>query len=546
MIVHYPNTYGSASALGPRPRLVLDEPTEKELLDSLRLLSSDPAKVRAFERWSVYSENFAFMVRALIDATHFDDEIKRRIHSHIRTSTNLALDITNWVCNVFKHAGASHISVEGARDSQVEALRSIVIESGLYRHARSWNREAFLCGPVTAIPVIRGGRLNFDTLLPHFYSAVDSAEDLWGAPLAAAWDVDPCRGSAGFLHHYGAGAMYRPDTVALYLDGFAWRYYGRKASTSAMPGVPSQDGDFELLGVEEHGVGEFPGATLSLDIAHGGSRWDCDRHQRLIDATVTVAAIEATLAFVRKSQNKKLMTMIGQLEGFAKGQTVDPEKPLVGNAQSPETVAINVLDFDLDPSRTLKHSDWIAANTAKSYGGTVINGEVTFSHEALTELRNEQIPFAVEFLRDLLAKAVATCKAQRHPLYLDLPDPEQVREGLTIKHPPLARSFANVDEQIKWSQYALSRGLYRFEDLLRPSMPEASEGELAEHIVANLEAQAPIIEMMTTRDQSLASSTDEDVPQSETEAQRFGRTGPEARDNPDEDEDDNEDDDRNE
>lgn len=517
----YHNPHSSVSALGPQPRLVLDEPTEQELLESLQVLGSDPAKVRAFERWSVYSESFAFMVRSLIDATHHDDDVKKRIYSHIRTSTNLALDITNWVCNVFKHAGASHIGIEGARDSQVEALRSLVVESGLYRHARSWNREAFLCGPVTAIPVIRGSKLGFDILLPHFYSAADSAEDLWGAPLAVAWDVDPRRGSAGFLQHHGLASAYGTDTAAVYLDGFAWRYYGRKGATKAL----------ELLGVQEHGVGEFPGATLSLDIAHGGSRWDCDRHQRLIDATVTVAATEAILNFVRKSQNKKLMTMIGQLEGFAKGQTVDPEKPLVGATRSPQSVDIQVLDFDLDPTRTLKHAEWLISNTAKSYGGTVVNGEVTFSHEALTELRNEQIPFATEFLRDLLSKAVATCKAQRHPLYLDLPDPEQVREGLTIKHPPLARSFANVDEQIKWSQYALSRGLYRFEDLLRPSMPEASADELTDHIVANLEAQAPIIEMMTTRDQSLASSTTtEDVPQSETDAQKHGRTGPAVRD----------------
>lgn len=517
--MHHTNPHSSVTALGPRPRLVLDEPTEKELLESLQVLGSDPAKVRAFERWSVYSEDFAFMVRALIDATHYDEDIKRRIYSHIRTSTNLALDITNWVCNVFKHASASHLDVEDARDSQVDALRALVAESGLYRHARSWNREAFLCGPVTAIPVIRGRKLGFDTLLPHFYTAVDSAEDLWGAPLAVAWDVDPRHGSAGFLQRHGLASSYGKDTAAVYLDGFAWRYYSRKGAQS-----------FELLGVQEHGVGEFPGATLSLDIAHGGSRWDCDRHQRLIDATITVAAIEATLAFNRKSQNKKLLAMIGQLEGFAKGQTIDPEKPLAGNTHAPEQVAIDIHDFDLDPTRTLKHAEWLIGNTAKSYGGAIVNGEVTFSHEALTELRNEQIPFATEFMRDLLAKAVATCKAQRHPLYLDLPDPEQVREGLTIKHPPLARSFANVDEQIKWSQHALSRGLYRFEDLLRPSMPEASEGELTDHIIANLHAQGRLIEIMTTRDQSLESSNTEDVPQSETEAQKHGRTGPAVRD----------------
>ena len=514
----------SGSAYGPRPQLVLDEPSEQELLESLRFLGSDPGKLKAFNRWQVYTEDFADQIRSFIDATHYDAEIKERIYSHIRVSNNLALDIANAVNVVWKHAAASHVSVEGASESQNAALRALINESGLWRHARSWNREAFLCGPVIAIPVIRNGRLGFDSLLPHFTTTLDNPDDPHGAPLSAAWDVTAPRGPAiNPLGSHNLLVGYGQDTRAIVLDGFAWRYYGH------------DKGSFELLGVEEHGIGEFPGALLDLEVSHGGSRWDCSRHQRLVDATVMVGAIEAILSFVRKAQNKKLLTAIGNTKGLNKGQTLDAEKPLVGQTDNPNELDLTVIDFDISPENHLRHAQWIRETITRSYGGQLGEGsglerEVRFSHDSLTEQREEQIPFAVDFMRDLLSKAIRTCIVQRHPLFLDLPDPEAVRAGLSIKHPPLARSFASVEEQIKWQNHSLSRGLVRFEDLLRPSMPSASEAELRAHLIGNLESQAEIITMMTTRDQSLASRNNTEVPVSETDAQRHGKTGPQVRD----------------
>jgi hypothetical protein len=133
-------------------------------------------------------------------------------------------------------------------------------------------------------------------------------------------------------------------------------------------------------------------------------------------------------------------------------------------------------------------------------------------------------------MRELLAKAVATCKAQGHRLAAWLPSPESVREGLIVKFPPLSRSFANVDEQLKYEADALSRGKYSFADLVRPMLPGASDDELERFIKENLEKQAPLIALMTTRDQSLAPA-----PANETESQRNGRQGPEVRDSNNED-----------
>jgi hypothetical protein len=515
----------SGPAYGPRPRLVLEDGEDIEsLLEGLRYIESDPVKKGALDRWLIYSEDYADLIRKQIDVTHYDNSIKARIFRHIKLSNNLALDVANAICNVWKHASTSHVSVEGASESENAALRELMRESGFHRHARSWNREAFLIGPTTAIPVVRGRTLQFDTLLPHFYATIDNPDDAWGPPLAAAWEIRP--------HRSGLPSAFQQPSraaTAVILDGDSWRYFEGK------------DGNFRLLDEVPHFVGEFPGATLDFDIAHGGTRWECDRHQRLIDATITVGAIEAILSFIRKSQNKQLLTMIGNMDGVTSGQTLEPEKPIVGRTDNPAQLALSVIDFDLDPENHIKHEAWIMQTIARSYGGqvasrpgssSILEAEVSFSHEALTEARNEQIPFAKDFTRDLMAKAVMTCKRQRHPLATDLPDANAVREGLNVKYPPLGRSFASVDEQIKWQNHTLQRGTSRFEDILRPSMPDASEQELKDHIVANIKAQGEIIEMMTKRDQSVSPQDDEpgNVPKSETESQSNGRQGPEVRD----------------
>jgi len=62
------------------------------------------------------------------------------------------------------------------------------------------------------------------------------------------------------------------------------------------------------------------------------------------------------------------------------------------------------------------------------------------------------------------------------------------------------------------------------------TLPGASDDELERFIKENLEKQAPLIALMTTRDQSLAPA-----PANETESQRNGRQGPEVRDSNNED-----------
>ncbi len=516
-------------AYGPRPSLAL---TREQAFDFVELIPGyidletwSPEKQRAKARFDVLTEDYEQLIARKIDNTHYDESVRADLKTHITLAHNIALDMTREICVVWKHDARRY--VPDASDAQNEALRQLVLETNYHTHARSWNREAFFLGPVTVIPVMRGNKMFFDTLLPHFYVTQDDPDRPWAAPLAAAWKVLDSR-----EHSFARSAFYSQvhHQSAIVLDGEAWRYY-RKA-------IVEDEVSIEEISVVPHGLGEFPGATLSFNLSHGDGRWSCTAHQRLFDATVTVSYLDAVMNLIRKGQNQKLLVIKGQLDETAKGQVRHPEGSMRIDANNASLVDVAALDFNTDPENAIKHQGWVMQGIARSYGGQVasrpggtsqLEMEITFSHDALTEQRNEQIPFALEFERELWAKTVRVARQQRHPLADDLPDSDAIRESLIVEFPPLARRFDNIDAEIKYNDWALSKGIKSLKDVIRPVMPHASDEQCQQRIADNLDSDAPLITKMTTRDQSMAPT----APSNETESQINGARGPEVRDSPD-------------
>ncbi|MGH1451197.1 MAG: hypothetical protein ACRBBM_17470 [Pseudomonadaceae bacterium] len=493
--------------------------------DRVPVVEELPHKIEARKRFDILTEDYKGLIEEKIGNTHQDKTIKADLGEHIDLSTNLGLDITSAICVVWKHDAVRY--VPGATDEQNEALRKLVLETDYHTHARSWNREAFFLGPVTVLPVLRGERMTFDTLLPHFYDTIDNPDNLWGSPMAALWKVLPNLNAPA-----KAASQFASDreTVAILLDQESWRYYGASKNGAYL----------EPIGSMDHGLGEFPGSTLSFERPHGVGRWDCRQHQRLVDATITISYLDACLGLVRKGQSQKILTLIGDLSSVPKGQRRHPEGPIVANTDGDTSqVQINALDFNTDPEYAIKHQAWKMQGIARSYGGQVasspgtsshLEAKVQFTHDALTEQRNEQIPFALEFERDLWAKTIRIAKTQRHPLADQLPDSEDVRESLVVEFPPLSRRFADIKSEIEWKDWALSKGIISHRDLIRPIMPGVSPEQLTQRIADNLDDQAPLIAKMTTRDQSMAP---EASPANKTESQLNGEQGPAVRDSKD-------------
>ena len=522
----YATNIQAGPATGPRPLFALSDYDADDLVnDRLPTVEEQPHKVAARERFDILTENYKGLIEQKIRRTHHDKTIRKDLFEHIDLSTNLALDISNAICVVWKHDAVRY--VPGASEEQNEALRLLVQETDFHTHARSWNPESFFLGPVTVLPVLRGERMTFDTLLPHFYDTIDNPDNLWGAPMAALWKVLPNLNAPS-----KASARFSADreTAAILLDQDSWRYYAHDSTGTFL----------EPIGSMQHGLGEFPGATLSFERPHGVGRWSCRHHQRLVDATITISHLDACLGLVRKGQSQKILTLIGDLNSIPKGQMKHPEGPLVANTDGDTSqVSIDALDFNTDPEYAIKHQAWKMQGIARSYGGQVsssagstsqLESQVQFTHDSLTEQRNEQIPFAREFERDLWSKTVRVAKSQRHPLADQLPDSDAIRESLVVEFPPLSRRFADIKSEIEWKDWALSKGMISHRDLVRPIMPGASDKQLTQRIADNLDDQAPLIAKMTTRDQSMAP---EASPANKTDSQLNGEQGPAVRDSKD-------------
>lgn len=507
-------------AFGPRPELVVPDAAAEDLAQQSRKLNSDPRKRKAHERFLIYSEAYAPLVVQRIFEEYQDAETKRQLERFVDLSVNLALDVTLGTCVVWKHPAQRQLKDAGEEANK--AFQELVKECRFASLSKSLNRQAWYLGPTTAIPVMRGGKMTHDVLLPHFYDTIQDPQDPWGNPLAAGWDVQLPSGPLWTI-----ADDKRPEASAIVLDGETYRYYSLGDKTKVVATVP-------------HGLAEFPGTTLRFDHTHATSWWGCDRHERLTHATIAVSVIQSALGFVRKSQNKWLLAITGNLSGMPAGQKIDPETPLTGNADSPQQINFQTLNFDTDPKNFISHAVWIMNTVARSYGadlvsggtvdagGSAIGSDVKFSYEAQTELRNEQIPFARDFERDLWAKTIAVAKLNSWRLAEKLPQPDEVRESFEVVYPPLSRTFATPSDEIAYRTYELQHGIRTYGDLLMNDMPDATPEERHEQVLANLEKQGEVVNELTKRDQSRAGMPGD--PTLETPAQQFGAQGPKVRD----------------
>ena len=482
-------------------------------------LHSDLRKRNAWDRWLIYTEQHKPLILDRIGVTHNDAGLKNEIAKFVDLTVNPGLDVTKQTAVCWRQ-GARR-SIEGIEEDQLAAFHELVLESNIDTLAPAWNRIASLVGPVIVSPAVRGAELRWDTLLATFAEVRTAPDDPHGQPIAAAWSLrDEC---------------CEPGKArAVLLDDQAWTTY------ESTQGQPQKDGTFgppttAILGEPiEHGLGYFPGVTLRFDAVFDGDWWGSPYlNQRLVDATIAIGLLNASLAFTRKAQNKKLLTIIGDLSGFPSGQVLDAEAPLTSDVppQSGPAPAINVLDFDTDPASYIKHAGWIYRNIANAYGGQVESDEadgsarVVFSVEALTEIRNEQIPHARMFERDLWAAAVDMCKKLRHPLASRLPTRQQVLDGFRIDFGKLSRKFADPAAEQAWLEFLMAKGASDQIEIIRAqgnsTLNDQQIKSLAE---SHLENQSWFNNILATRNLSLIDG------RVHSTAQANGAKGPAVRD----------------
>lgn len=490
-----------AEAIGPSSALEVATPEESVVAFVQESRLRGTRRWLAYQRYKILTQDIEDLVNARLCDLQSDQEILRKICAWVDNVANLGLDVADRVCTVWN---AQPMRVIKNDESATKEVNRLFAEMGFARFSKEWNRQAWFLGPIVVIPTPKAHGMVYETLLPHQYEAVRDPENPFGDPLAVTWQT-------------GKGRF-------VYLDSRAWHYYR------------AESGRVTLENTVKHNLGRFPGAHLRFSQScsapwHGNAR----EHQRLVDATLKIADLEARLGFVRKSQSFSLLTMIGNLAGIPDRQLKTPEGALVGDTgenSSPELTQIQSLPNDTSPVNFADHMKLVTNHIARAYDGHLSDdGSVVYTDDQLNAIRNEQITFAVEFEGRLLSKKLDMARSMPHYADRSLLPGEQARKAYSVKFPPLAVSYQDPDQRRKQDDWEMSKGLTDFAKLAMRRHPGMTYDEAREFVMANVKAQIPIIELITRRDLSMQPpSTTVGL---KTAAQQYGAQGPEERDRED-------------
>jgi hypothetical protein len=482
-----------------------------ELVKRQRTFSSAARKAAMWAKYRVYREDVLDLVEAAIDRRQNDPSTREEMKKFAATERNDALDITRDAAVVWKHGPTRTIA--DAKGEEQDALAQLVRESSIDTIAPIINHLGFLQGPQIAIPMVRGGVLNVDHLPSHLPDIALNIDDPTGEPAAVAY---PTAYDDLYMHN-------APSRVVL-VDPVFVRTYTFKGDR------PEEIVERRV----RHDAMFCPVATFrSRPTILGDEWWDALTNQRLIDGTIKILLVLTVLDYVRKTQNKHLLSMTGNLEGVPEGQTLDPEHPLYGRARSPDQVAFDTLNFNTDPLFFIRHALFLAHCLAEPFGGRVdvASGQpaeyakIVIPDEAQTELRNAQLPMAQLFERHFWAAASAMMRAYGHPLAGKLPDPAGMEERLRVDFGLLARTIADPRADSDRRNWELQKGQTSQFRLMQERLgPGVTKTEARQRVLENLDEQAEFNDLVTKR--NLGMSQDGSVI---TASQAFGAQGTPAR-----------------
>jgi hypothetical protein len=557
-------------------------------------IASDPRKLEAWNRWLILSEQFESLVARKIAGTHEDPDTIRRICKFVDVSVNLALDIMDQVCVVWDRPATRHVGLEpteppedmpppmpgaappglptapqkGQEDEpkedakkpapagppkppalnglpapavqppkpkpkpkanpQTEALRK------LYRddlQVDSWlqdlNKAAWWLTEAVVVPQIREGHMRSTILLPFFYDPIRNPKDPQGKPIGYVYTLR--REDPHAFPELLDPSLRMGDIVVL--DSESWRIYKHG---SGDPNAPHE--------TIKHGLGYVPAVALRfsrpLDGLHLG---DYRRHRRLFDSTITCSVISTKLNYIRKAQDRKLPVAVGDFEMTDDGQTADPEAGVKIGAPTTNAVSFEIQDFNTDPANHLKHIAFHYEKCSRAYGGEAsesmgmagsISPKISFSHEAQTEIRVDQIPYARDFERELAAIVCDMAKQNKAgmddvDLVEALPEPDEIREDFSVQFAPLSRKFANFSEEKEYMEHQKANGLASPYDFAKKQDPDLTDEQARDFVLRKLEEAAEVNDIAASRNLPMDGESG-----MKTLPEVIGKTGPEARDNP--------------
>lgn len=466
-------------------------------------------------------------------ASSHEEEIQHKIYSQtpniardvckfISVSINPAADIVESVTAVYNRPPQRTLDTES--EDQGRATMRIFRESQMDAIGKQLAQVAYFVGPVAVLPAVRRGMLRLDALMPFDYEPVLDIQDPCGKPVALVFTTS--------LHGADYGVV----------DESGKRFY-KVEQEGASGQVKSMQLVLESL--SDVGVPAFE--ILRFDVCTNPMDWhNAGKHKRIVDGALEVGRIVARMGYVRRTQDKKLLGIIGDLDKLADGQNLGDDHPVMAQIDenaATQQVTFDALDYDTSPNNFFAQIRFFIENMAESTGVSVqlttpsgpASYDLRFDHDQLAELRDALVWHAEHFERHLWPLCMDIVKASDHPLNFTLPNGEELSQNLAVEFGRLTRRFADPAQERDHWDWLLKKGQASMADLWRRFRdPFATDAEATDAMLDNMAINGAIWAEAAARNQPLAADVDgsEGQPLSQnmvSPAQANGMLGPIAR-----------------
>jgi hypothetical protein len=416
--------------------------TARELIaqDALRQISvgqwtRDPRRVDMNQRLRIDREDFHDLSAEWIRDRYDTPEVAMALCKFIDPSANLLQRITDKLAVAYRQPPTRFIRDDEAASANWSQLMK---QARVHTVAKTWGRYSFLLNVTFVVPVVRpmmdgdtsAPTLSYHIILPDRIVAAFFGED-------PRWpDVIICEHQDGDAEPGYMPGKGKPVYVAIDAEGYTY------FSSS-----------WEVVDFRPNGVGRKLHVPFRVNEGQPGDFWDRTRGRKLVTSTLEISRIWAAMSYVRKGQNRKLLTLFAaNLDGIPDQQIAEPEKALMAEGE-PGSIDLSVRDFETGVGGFANEIKLRIETVAESYGipSTMIDLSSTIagaggdygnlsqlantrSYAALAEIRDSQIEHLREAEHELAYRTALVLEATRHPLAVD---PETVREQFEIVWPPL-------------------------------------------------------------------------------------------------------------
>ena len=504
--------------------------TTRDLIaaDALRKLqvgawSNDPRRVDMSERLRIDREDFHMLAANWIRERYETPEVAASLVKFIDPSANLLQRITTTLAVAYRQPPTRFIRDDEQASQNWAALMK---EARVHTVAKTWGRYAFLLNVVFVCPVVRPmmdgdeekQQLSYHIIMPdRIVAAYFGADPRWP-------DVLICEHQDGDAE---PGYMAKGKPVYVAIDAEGYTYFNSA---------------WEVVDFRPNGVGRKLHVPFRVTEGQPGDFWDRTRGRKLVTSTLEIARIWASMSYVRKGQNRKLLTLFASnLDGVPDQQVLEAEKALVAEGE-PGSIDLGIQDFETGVSGFANEIRLRVETVAESYGvpstmidlSSSISGQnadyanisqlsAAKSYASLAEIRDSQIEHLREAEHELAYRTALVLEANRHPLAVD---PELVRERFEIVWPPLT-FVEHPLVQVQVAEKKMALGLADHATIYQEMHPWLTLDQAQERVLAHIDRRNEYSALLAARNMS-ANPADDAM----SLAQLQGRLGGEtARDN---------------